>query len=323
MFIRAQKNVKWRARITVGVALSLLALQLINLAQTAKAAPYQLQLSFSGTNGVGRSLEPSLECADGGSASFRQIGEAPIVPGQLGKLSGDFRLNVDFHSSGPPKGFLFGETSHATFTNQRGTLQLLLNVGDCSNQTASFNGSSGSGSGTWQVNPDYTTGGFRQATGSGTLSLTTDLGNGANNVWSIDLDGQVTVLQPSVAVEMIRSTWRHFGVDYAGRIATVDFKITNAGPGDAYDVALSDVVAPTGITPVFEKDQPLGELLAGQSRVVRVRYKIGHGPGLQGPALLGRSFDSTVLVAMGDVLDVMTVNSKTVLVTTPAFPPPL
>lgn len=305
------------------------------LAPGASAGPQPLSLSLKGENGVGRITTPGLSCAEGGQGAYRHYSvEAGLPAGVMSKLDGDFRSSLDVHyqespfgtygeGQGPPRAFLLGTESHATLSNQRGAVQVRLASGTCEKPTLNFDGVTVTGSGTWSILPTGGSGAYRQATGSGSFRLTAGIAPGADNPWDVALSGALTVLQPTLKAEVSRTYWGHLGVDYITRIVTVEYKITNVGPGDAYGVRLISTASTSpGVTPLGPHNQPLGDLLENQFDFVTVRYQLGL---LQPCALviLGCKFSTTLTVDMPDALDVSSIQKADVDVNAPNFPPPL
>ncbi len=174
---------------------------LVGTSHTVAATGAQpLSESASGANGVGSIVNPGLSCANGGEGNYRDYLLSTTVPGGvLSSLPGNLRANLNVQHDGvePPVGptttnaFLLGNTSHATFSNQRGTVQLALSSGTCAKPTLPFDGTTVSGSGTWVIDPTSSgnTGSYRQATGSGTFTLQAGVAPGADNPWKLGLTG--------------------------------------------------------------------------------------------------------------------------------------
>jgi hypothetical protein len=303
--------------------------------EVASAAPQPLNLNLSGENAVGRITTPGLSCAEGGQGAYRHYStEATLPSGVMSKLEGDFRSSLDVHyeespfgfygsGQGPPRAFLLGTESHATLSNQRGAVQVRLASGTCAKPTLNFDGETVTGSGTWSILSTGGSGAYRQATGDGTFRLTSGIAPGADNPWVFGLSGSLSVLQPSLKAEVSRTYWGNLGVDYITRTLTVEYKVTNTGPGDSYAVRLVSTASTTpGVTPLGPHNQPLGDLLQNQFDFFTVRYKLGL---LQPCALviLGCKFSTTLTVDMPDALDVSSIKTANVDVTAPNLPPPL
>jgi hypothetical protein len=303
----------------------------------AAPPPYPINVAASGANGVGRITTPGRPCAEGGNGSYRHYSLETSVPGgQVSSLPANLRSSLDVHHDGTePVGtpiaptanqaFLLGSESHATFTNQRGAIQLRLTSGSgtCQAASLSFDGITVAGTGTWGLDPLSTNGAYRSATGNGTFILSAGVAPGADNPWTLSLQGSINVLQPTLKVEVVSTFWGNLGLDYVTRRVSVTYRITNTGPGDAFNTVLQSTTSPTaGVSPLGPTPQPIGDLLAGQAAVVTVRYQLG----LLSPCalvILSCRFDTTVNVAMPDALDVLTPQSATVPAKAPDFPPPL
>ncbi len=325
-----RRVVSCRARLAVAVVV--LGTSAFGGGAAQAAGPQPLQAALSGTNGVGRIVTPGRPCAEGGSGSYRHYAiDSPVAGGVLSSLAGRLRASLDVHRDGdePPvapvtkKAFLQGTESHATFTNQRGAVQLRLSSGSCAAPTLTMdNALTTTGFGTWTLDPGATNGAYREATGSGTFALLAGLAPGADNLWQLKIDGSISVLQPSLALSVVRTFWSNLGLDYVSRKVSVTYKVTNTGPGDAFGVKLTGSTSPTaGVTPIGPVPQSLGDLLAGESAEVTVRYQFG----LTQPCslvILGCEFDSTMTFLMPDALDVPASFSKTVHAKAPNLPPP-
>jgi hypothetical protein len=287
----------------------------------ADAAARPLQVSVSGDQAEVRRPAPGgLPCARGGSDSFHQFAETALAGGKLSNLPGTLRLNLDAHADDATKAYLVQGGSHATLVNPRGTVRLAFTAGSCADQTLAFDGTTLSGSGTWAVDPDATTDAYA---GAGTFQLSADLGDGGPNPWSLDLDGALAVRQPDVKVELVRSYWGRLGADYAGRLATVVYRVTNTGAGDAFRAKLVKATSTTGIVAVEQFPTELDDLAPGESVLVTVRYKVGLKGQRKGPLLTGREFDTTLTLLLPDALDAGAPRDVTLTVSAPAFPPAL
>jgi hypothetical protein len=318
------------------------------LGSGAKAAPQgspqPLNVTVSdatGTTSAGRIMAPGRPCTDGGSGAYRHYSiTSPLSPGVFGQIPGTIDGSIDVHHDGtePPTGavsggaFLLGDQTHATLSNYRGALQVLLHGGRCGSTTApiSFDPtghvvSAGPFTGSFDVNttPGTTNGAYRGATGHGTYTLNAGVAPGANNKWSLVLNGNISILEPTLTATVVSSFWGDLGIDYAFRIVTVTYNVTNNGPGDAYNTALASTSSPTNdVTALGPQPQALGDLLAGQSQIVTVRYRLG----LLSPCtlvILNCSFTSVVTMSGADALDVPGTFVSTLPVTAPTLPPPL
>ncbi len=157
--------------------------------------------SASGNNGVGSIVDPGLSCAAGGEGNYRDYLLSTTVPGGvLSSLPGNLRANLDVQHNGPEQpgtskseAFLLGNVSQATFSNQRGTVQLELSSGTCANPTLLFTNSTNvSGPGTWVIDPTSAgnTGSYRKASGSGTFTLNAGVEPGSRQPAELGADRQ-------------------------------------------------------------------------------------------------------------------------------------
>jgi hypothetical protein len=313
-----------------------------NLAAAApQGSPQPLTVNLSGSNGVGRIMTPGRPCSDGGTGGYRHYSiDSPLPSGVLSQLTGTLRGSLDVHHDGqePPTGpvqggaFLLGTQSHVTLTNYRGAVQLLLQGGQCGSLTAPLTFSAdghqintGPFSGAFTVNTDKATtnGSYRGATGSGTYTLSAGVAPGADNGWSLALNGNLSILEPALNVSVVKTFWGNLGLDYALRIVSVTYQITNSGQGDAFNTSLVSTSSPNNnVTALGPQPQTLGDLAAGQVTQVTVRYRLG----LLSPCLaviLNCNFTSVVTVSLPDALDVPATPSATLPITAPVLPPPL
>jgi hypothetical protein len=306
---------------------------LVPASGTGAQPPQAINISISGPSGNGVFEKPGRLCsenADGeGGAYWHYNYGAPLNPGAFGAIPGELRYNLDLHSepAGAPiasynRAFLQGTDSKAALQNERGVMRLALSAGSCTNKTLNFDGTTVSGGGTWAV--EGADGSYRQATGSGTFTIgNTSVAPGADNPFALTLNGVVDVLDPALQVEWVQSYWGFLGADYALRQVTVIYKITNIGEGDAYGVKLSHVSSPTnGVTVKGPVPQKLGDLAAGESEEVRVRYALG----LLQPCtavILNCQFQTRLGVTMPDALDAPVELFQTVHVKAPNLPPPI
>lgn len=332
-----RRNRMSRGRRTVAGALALAAVAWPGLAPaTAGPVPQPLTIDATGTNAVGRIHSPGRRCADGGSGQYRHSGiEATLPAGRLGNQPGHLRGTFAVHHDGDePVGtpltgpaataFLLGTESHVTLTTERGAVQLRLSAGSCATPTLAFDGTTVSGAGTFALDPVGTTGAYRSATGSGAFTLDLGVAPGADNPWHLTTSGNLTVLQPALAVEAVSTSWGSLGVDYATRRVSVTYKVTNTGPGDAFGAVANGTSSSTaGVTPLGPTPVALGDLPAGQSTTFTVRYQLG----LLSPCalvILGCRFTTRVTATLPDALDKGTpVTTPNIPVRAPDFPPPL
>lgn len=303
----------------------------------AVAAPLGIDIEATSDDGVGTARTPGRTCDDGGSGAYWHYDYGSDLPeGTIGDLPTELRTRLDLHSdivrypntagatpAAPesPSAFLQGAESHASLLTDRGTIKLRLSSGDCDDPTLTFDGSNAAGSGTWVV--DRGTGSYREVTGSGTFDLAAEVNPGADNALALDLEGDLEILEPELAVEVVATYWGGLGVDYVSRRPTVVFRITNVGPGDAYGVVLDHAGSPTnGVGDLGPHPQEIGDLLAGQSRIVQARYQLG----LLTPCalvLLGCKFTAALDLTVPDAFDRPTAVTLTAPVKAPTLPPPL
>jgi hypothetical protein len=329
-------------------------------AETLRAAsalaPRAVQVSVSGVNGVVRTTEPGLSCADGGKGSYRHhLAEGALAPGVLSNLAGTIRATLDVHYDGlaapggpRPNAFLLGDESHVTLANQRGSVQIALRRGTCAAPGVNFDGTTAtlpSPQGVWDAGGITGTGAYRNVTGSGTFGFSAELNPGADNAWSLQLGGALTVLAPGLALRVERTFWGNLGLDYVSRVVTVVYRIGNTGAGDAFGARTTGVSAASGARPCAEPpgalnacpngtppQQRLGDLgscadatlPAGcDTELITVRYFL---PLLGGPCaliILGCQFNTTISADLPDALDTPSAQQRTVLVRAPDLPPPL
>ncbi len=284
-------------------------------------APYELEVAVAGGNAVGRITDPGLDCP-AGEGAYRHYGiEAPLAAGLFSSLSGTLRGTLDVHD-GP---FLAASGSHVTLDNERGTLRFTLTGGDCENPSLVSTGPDGvAGSGDL-VQP-VGTGAYREAAiAGGTYSLTAEVAPGADNPWSLTLSGSVQVLTPRLAVDVVEAYWGNLGLDYLSRVVTVVVEVTNPGPGDSYAAVLTGAPAApsTGVTLIAgQVPRPLGDLVAGESVQVALRYQLPLLGACQ-LIILGCTFPITVSATMPDALDQPGSASAPTTVRAPDLPPPL
>ena len=320
----------------------------------ALAAPYPINISKTGANGQARTTNPGIDCPTGPGSYRHYLLETSLAGGVVSSLPAALRSTLDVHYNGPGgarapaanQAFLLGDESHATISNQRGTIHLALTSGSCASKSLSFDGTTATGAGTWQGSG---TGSYRQLTGNGTFGLAAEMNPGADSAWSLTLNGSINVLQPALAVVVERTYWSHLGLDYVNRIVSVDYRVANSGPGDAFGVQF--IGAPTSTPGVRVCGEPyyvtnpcatpppapipLGDLSACtlnpgggipstcDSELVTVRYRMDLLTGPCTLVILGCTFPTTVTVRMPDALDVPSDKTATKTVTAPVLPPPL
>lgn len=278
-----------------------------------------LTVAVSGADGVSRAVGEGLGCDGATPVEDVHLGLGASLPaGTLSSAPATLTGNLGLAGTR-----LEPATSHVTLGDERGTVRLRLDGGACpgtGNLAPDGDGLAGSG----PASLLGATGSYRDATltgGSWTLSTGTD--PGADNPWTLALGGQLAPLAPGLQVQVLGAYWGNLGLDYVSRIVTVQLRVTNPGPGDSYDSAVTGVSAGPGVTVLGSFPQPLGDLLAGESRVLTVRYQLA----LLGPpcqlVLLGCSFGTTVKASLPDALDGPTVLTAGAAVTAPDLPPPL
>ncbi|MGH9136057.1 MAG: hypothetical protein ACRD0G_03295 [Acidimicrobiales bacterium] len=328
----------WRALVVGSVALGLLL-----AGPTADAQPTPpLDVDVSGADGHGRIEAPALSCDEGGDGAYWHYSyssDLPAGPGHgFSNLPGEVRLNLDLHSDeirfpntdarpvpANPNAFLLGTETTASLLNDRGTVRLRLSSGGgCGDPTMNFDGvhvaTLGDGN-EWTL--DSGTGAYDGATGTGTFSLTADVAPGADNPFRLELDGALTVLQPNLDVTVLGTFWGNLGVDYLTRRVSVAYRLTNTGPGYAYDAHLMATEPQTsGVTALGPVPQSLGDLLPGEFRDVTVRYQLGLLEPCQ-LVILGCQFSARLDVEWLDALDVLRTPDQTRGATAPVLPPPL
>jgi hypothetical protein len=275
------------------------------------AAPAPVAINATGANGEGEITVPGRRCVDGGDGAYWHYDyDQDIAGGVFSSLPGALRLHLDLHSNqmpAPTGAFLLGDASTATIANDRGVLPLILRAGTCDNHALGFDGTTATGGGTWVAGAG--TGAYRDATGAGNFTLTAAVAPGADNPFTVGLTGSVQVLQPKLKVEVVRTYWGFLGTDFLLRRVSVVYRITNSGTGDAFGVRLTNVSAESGVTPRGPVPQHLGDLAAGESTEVRMRFEVGLKVCL---LILGCEFNTTLHVRMPDALDVPTTHSRTV-----------
>jgi hypothetical protein len=312
-------------------------LGLIGVAPSSAAtygAPTPINVIVSGANGEGRIETPGRSCADGGQGAYWNYDYgARLAGGVFSSLPGDVRMHLALHSdtvrfpnTGPAvvggNAFLLGTESHASIGNDRGTLRVRMSSGNCDAPSLTFDGTTAAGAGSWVVESGQ--GSYRDATGSGTFNVTAAVAPGADNPFNLTLAGAVSVLQPNLQVEVLKTYWGSLGTDYLTRRVTVVYRITNTGPGDAFNAQVLTTTPNTGgVTALGGANLPLGDLEPGDSEVHHVRFQLA----LLGPPcqliVLNCAFVTTTKVQWNDALDVVTTPSASNAAKAPNLPPPL
>jgi len=327
-------------------------------------APRSFSANVSAANGRTR-VERSLPCdgGDGDAGYWHLQGEQPLPAGILtaptNPLRGDFRLFADLHSPyhtirtspepvaapGPvaSAAYLQPDASRVALSNARGTVKLALTSGSCSRggQTFAFDGLQASGPGTWVI--DSSSGSYRSATGSGTFTLDSGFAPGADNPWSIGLTGNVTVLQPKLAVELVETYWGRDGVDYLKRQVAAVYRVTNVGAGDTFAASLTSASSPTkgaslirimingknllidGNTPLGTFPRPLGDLSSTEDVLVTIVWQLPLPSNTSACKLVILKCEITTNLGFSapDALDLPTTHSASLKVRAPDLPPPL
>jgi hypothetical protein len=317
------------------LALMALAVPLLPSAASA-AGPQPLTVSASGANGAGTALVPGIPCAEGGSGDswhHDYTAELPAGTGRLApSLPSELRLHVDVHADPTARtprrtyagGFLAGGSNQAVLANARGSVRIDLRkgAGDCTQPTAvGFDGTTATVTGgSWTVVDG--SGAYEGATGTGSFNLQAAVAPGADNPFSVQLNGTVDALDPTITVAHIGSYWANLGVDYLNRVVTSVYRFTNTGPGDAFAVKITKVEDTTvGASPGLGAAD-LGDLAAGESIEITVRHRLA----LLGPCqliLLNCRVATNFTVIAPDALDVGTPTVLPALAIAPNLPPPL
>ncbi|HEX9890637.1 MAG TPA: hypothetical protein VGB28_01070, partial [Actinomycetota bacterium] len=263
------------ARRTLILSTAVLAALLTSVA--ALATP--IGFSASGANGAGQTDQPGVPCADEGGGASWTYGYGALLPGgAFSSLPTELALGIDLHSdvSAPDAAWLELAGSSVGLDNERGSVRLALEAGSCEGPVFAFNGTFASGGGIWTLAEGM--GSYREASGSGTFSLLASVGPGSDNPFSLDLSGQVEVLQPALAVEVAGASWMP-GPDPGSRVAAVTYRVTNAGPGDAFGVTLAAAGTSTpGVTGLGPTPQVVGDIPAGGEALAGVSYAFERGP---------------------------------------------
>ncbi len=294
-----------RTRIRASAFFGLIMLVAFLVPPALHAATSSVFIEAQAVDGAG-TAEPGVACADGGFGDSWTYAYSPTVssgPLSSSSLVLDLELRSDAtgaENPADPTAWLHGDETSLTFSNERGTLVLSLSSGSCGQPTLAFDGSSTSGSGTWAV--ASASGSYRQAVGSGTFSLDAEVGPGAGNSLDLDLGGSISVLDPALAVEVVRAKWD--GAPDAGfHYATVTYLVTNAGVGDAFGVRLTGASSGTaGIVSVESLPEAIGDIAAGESSLMQVRYRFDSKRVcvVKGE---GCAFDAGLSIEMPDALD--------------------
>ncbi|MDD9382131.1 hypothetical protein M8Z33_36920 [Streptomyces sp. ZAF1911] len=265
-------------------------------APAAVLAPTPLNISVSNADGTVTSLAP--DCTSGPLTETRRItGSQSVSAGLFSSLPGRLAFDLPVNL-GATQASLRGNDGRVTLTNTRGTLTLALSSGSCAMPTLAHSGSAISGVGTWTVVSDTTPGNsYRQSAGSGTFNLVAvESSVGTGRLWTLNLLGSADPLQPTIAVTH-RAFWGG-PFAYLSRTLSVEYRIRNTGPGDAFGVVLNDAATSSpGVTRIGPVPQAVGSVPAGSERSVVVRYRVC------GIASIGCRFTADVQLTVADALD--------------------
>ena len=311
-----------RARFVVA-SVSAVALGAVVAGPARVDAGVALSLALSGSTATATQPLDERTCRDGSSNSRRLQATAPVQSGVLGRVPGTAGLNLDVAAATATSSYLGPDAGQLAVTTERGELVLTLTAGTCAAPALTGTTRQVSGSATWAVDAARTTGGYAGATGTGTSTLAAELEPGARNAWSLGLGGELTVLQPTIAITWVRSYWGRLGAGFTGRRATVVYRVTNTGPGRTYGAALQAVGSPVdGITAPNFTPIRLGDLRPGESTDLTVHFKLD-AKGAQGPLVTRRELRTSLTYLAPDVLDQGSARSVDVTVLTPSYPPAL
>lgn len=335
----------------------------IPMAPPVQGAFRSINHSSSAANGRTR-IERSLACngsqADSGYWHFQS--ENPLGGGVLtapgSTVPGDLRLSADLHSPfhtiratpepvaapGPvgQSAYLPDGSSRVALSNARGTVKLGLVGGGCPPQTMpfTFDGSAASGVGAWKILSS--TGSYRNAAGAGTYRLDAGVLPGADNPWTLGLNGLIAVNRPQLDVRLVETYWGRDGVDYAARQVAAVYQVTNIGAGDSFNAALTAASSPTpgtamiqirvnghkllidGNTPVGQLPRSLGDLASGEQIRVTVVWQLPL-PATKPPCkavILGCQIDTSLTFSTPDALDLPITQTVAIPVKAPNLPPP-
>lgn len=290
----------------------------------AWTAPKSITVDLASTNGESRVRGDGLDCAGPGGQHGQPVDDVHLlltgsVPGGV-VSSLPATVNANLGIAGLR---LEPSSSNVSLGDERGTIRFQLDGGACpSAGNLAPSGDRLGGIGPLELVAG--TGSYRDATlAGGNWALSAATAPGADNAWDLDLAGQLAVLAPGLQVHVVKTYWGNLGLDYVTRVLTVQYRITNPGPGDSYGSALTGIAPGAGVTNLGPISQPLGDLLAGESRVVTVRFQLA----LLGPPcqllVLGCTFPTTLAVSLPDALDAPATRTAAVSITAPNLPPPL
>lgn len=316
-------------------------------APAASAEPSPADITVAAADGRGRSVSPGRSCSDGegamqgtGAYWHYEYG-AGLAPGQFSALASEALVHLNLHSDTEryqnvdgiypdgtnPSAFLQGNESHVSLLNDRGSVKIRLRSGTCSAPTLAFDGSVASGAGTWEI--ESGAGAYRDITGvpgadnDGTFELEAEVNPGADNALTLNLDGTFDLPVPSLDVSVVRTYWGSLGSDYLTRRVSVVYRVTNAGPGDAFGSVVQAITSEPGARPMISPPIPLGDLQEGASVDITVRHQLALRGEPCNLVILGCTFDTVFLVNLPDALDRPHVLSDVVTAEAPVLPPPL
>lgn len=103
--------------------------------------------------------------------------------------------------------------------------------------------------------------------------------NEANNVMvkKIVVSGRCQADKPALGLTGVRNVYWASYADYLARELTVDFLITNAGPGMAYGAAVGNVSSNNGVQSSAPVPISLGQIAPGKSAAASVKYNVPPG----------------------------------------------
>ncbi|MEU9718775.1 hypothetical protein [Streptomyces sp. NPDC047976] len=292
----AASSARSAVRRTAVVVIALLAGVAVVTAPAGAAgrAPDPLNVSGASANGV---VTGAPACPAGPLTDGRLLGgNATLAPGVFSSLDSLLSVSLPFRVGGT-QAALSGPDAQVALANARGALTLALSAGDCASPGLSYGGTTVTGGGTWTVVPDSTpTNAYRGAGGSGSFTITADVAPGTGKSWSLNLTGNVNLLQPQLAVTH-RAYWGGLG-NYLSRTLSVEYRIRNTGSGDAFNVKLLDALpAGSGITRLGPVPQTVGSIRSGATASVVVRYRVC------GIAVVGCRFTANTQTSLTDALD--------------------
>jgi len=220
-------------------------------ATTASAVPVSAALTSADGHGT---FDDTIGCpsGDGQSWSYQYTGLSNPLTGPLG---GEWNGTIEVHRGISGNGFMPPGTGRIGIDNTgKGAIFMEFSGGDCSTNPLNLSdlGDEPVVTGALPLQVTGGTGAYRLVTGSGTATMAAALSKGADNPATINVNANLTVLQPNITVSGATAKWPRIA-DWLGRNLSVFINVTNAGPasstGDAYDVQLvSATVAGAGST---------------------------------------------------------------------------